>query len=206
MRRTILLTALTLASCGNPPVAPLPLETSDETQDVEREDAPEPHRISFLAGARSLGDEEIWDPVAEELTLGVQYSTVGRSGFGIEFGLIGSTGFKDEVSANVDVTGAVLEGFVGLRKEFDWGKWRPAFGAGAALIAAGIDNDAGGGVLDDQDTSKGYYAHGGLFYDYDSSAFIGVDVRVLTGTELVFDATDADADYQQITLVLGLRF
>ena len=208
MRWTILLAALSLASCANPPVAITPQgsELLEQQPSTEVSDGRQPHRLSALVGARSLGDDEVWDPVADELTLGLQYSKVGTSGFGIEFGVSGSTGFKNEVTTNVDVTGAVIEVFGGLRKEFDWGKWRPTFGAGAALLAAGIDNDSGGAVADDEDTSSGLYAHGGIFYDFDSNAFIGVDARVLTGTEIEFGTIQADADYQQVTLILGLRF
>ena len=206
MRWSISLAILSLASCVQSPVAPEPLLAGVEAREPAEPESRQRHRLSVRLGARSLDLEEIWDPVAEQFTAGLEYSQVSASGFGLEFGLNGSVGFEEGGDADFDVTGGILEGYGGLRKEFDWGRWRPSFGVGAAWIAAGIDNDAAGSLADDSDTSIGYYAHGGLLYDCSSSTFIGVDVRVLRGSEIEFDGLEGDADYEQITLVLGLRF
>ena len=214
MRSTILFAALSLASCAGSPLVHVPQQEREAIVMIAGERYPKPrvvldgqsHRLTALLGVRSIGDSEVWDPVADELTAGLQYSKVGLGGFGVEMGVLGSSGSKDGVSSNVDVTGAALELFGGLRKEFDWGHWRPAIGGGAALIGAAIDNDSGGGAADDEDTTTGLYFHGGLFYDFDSGTFLGLDFRKMTSTELEFGAIRTDVDYQQLTLVLGIRF
>ena len=157
-------------------------------------------------GARRFDLDEVWDPIEDQIALGFQYSKVGSSGFGIEFGVIGSAGFDDEAGLADDIMGGALEVFGGLRKEFSWGRWRPSFGVGAALIAAVIDNDAMGAIADDNDTTEGFYAHGGLIFDVSPNTFIGVDYRLLANTEIEFGTLEADADYQQVTFVLGVSF
>ena len=226
----ILLAALCLASCAtsskapgllawDPPAsAPASLQRRTRQSPTQRtgpsaakvrvkrqEERKQAHRLALLVGARSFDEDEIWDPIEDQLTIGFQYSTVGSSGFGVELGILGSTGFEDESGLMDDVTGLVFEAFGGLRKEFDWGRWRPSFGAGGAFVAAGIDNDTSGAIVDDQDTSVGVYAHGGLICDISPTTFLGVDYRVMTSTNIDFGTVRSDADYQQVTFVLGVR-
>ena len=117
MRWTPLLVAVSLASCVSPTESPRP-EKPDATE------ANRPFRLAGIAGVRSLEDTEIWDPVSDEFTAGFEFSKVGSNGFGLEFGLLGSTGFESEVAGGIGVTAAVLEAFAGIRKEFNWGRWR----------------------------------------------------------------------------------
>lgn len=163
-------------------------------------------RVSVLLGRRTLDDSEVWDPVSKEFTAGVELSRAGESGFGFEGGLLGSTGFENRFSENVDVTAAILEAFVGLRKEFDLGGWHPYIGAGGAIVGAAIDNDSGGAAPDDEDITAAYYGRAGVLYDLEERVYFGIDVRFLGGSELEYETVTTDVDYRQITFVLGTRF
>ncbi len=165
-----------------------------------------PHQFSVLLGARTLDNDDIWAPVEDEMVAGMEYSLVGQSGFGLELGGLASGRFDVRVSDDVRATGAVAEVYLGLRREFVLGGWRPYLGGGGVLLAAGIDNDSGGLIADDEDASAAVYLHGGLLYKVAPSLSLGVDVRLVTGSSLEFEGIEGDADYAQLALVIATSF
>ena len=164
--------------------------------------APPPYenRFALYLGQRSL-DEDDWEPVEDQLTLGFDYShEAAGSAIGFEVGLFASG--DDEEVAGADVEGPTLELSAGIRKTFAEGsRIRPYLGAGVAVINA--EAEVGGS---DDDTSLAGYAHGGLGYQISDTFVIGVDLRVLFGSDLEIAGVDTDADYGQLALVLAVAF
>lgn len=164
-------------------------------------------QISFLAGARDFTDRDLWGRVDAEVTLGLEYAHEVQDGIGFELGGVASLGTETGANGGVDVTGAAAEIYGGGRYWFknDQRRWTPYVGAGLSMVLAGVDNDAGGQVADDQDFTLGFYAHGGVQYDLNDALFLGLDLRTLLGTDLELETISGDADYWQLGLVLGFR-
>ena len=117
-----------------------------------------------------------------------------------------------EVSADV----SLAEVYAGLVKSFGSGPFRPYVGGGvsfvnmktelsleAAIPAIDLEIDESDDV---NDSSVGYYAHIGATYDLTDTFFVGVDARMLTGTEIDLEGFETDANYIQYGIVLGLSF
>ena len=162
--------------------------------------------LSFYLGARGL-DEEYWDPTEKQGVFGVEFSRQGADDFlGFELGIMGSTDTADV--GTFDVRGSVLEIYGGLRKNFDMPVTglRPYVGGGLAIVAAEAEASIGPFTDSVDDTSLAGYLHGGIVYVFDFGFQLGVDVRTLFGSELDIGPVVADADYEQVALVLGLAF
>ncbi len=196
----------------------LPVEEPDEVVEISSFDAPDQlegeasaeavrpiRQISLLAGGREFTDDEIWDRVDAELSLGIEYAHEVSNGLGFEVGALGSIGTENTTTGNPDVTGAAAELYGGARYFLRRDRWTPYVGAGLSAIFAGVDDDEGGQVADDQDFSLGLYLHGGVQYNLNDTIFIGADLRTLLATELELETIDGDADYVQLAFVLGFR-
>lgn len=196
--RTLRAAALSLlaASCATFPEPAAEYEREPDGQ----------NRAAVLFGARSFEDDAFWAPVEDEGAVGFEFSHVGPSGLGFEVGAQGSLGYEDRPIGDFDVTGAVGEIYGGVRYALGRGRLQPYVGAGGALLAAGIDDDNGPLAPDDEDVSGAYYVHGGLLVDVAQSIFVGVDLRLVGGTELDFDTISGDADYRQVAFVIGASF
>lgn len=184
-------------------VEPIRLDYIDD-----RKPKRERYQLSLIAGGRDFTDDEIFGRVDDEVVLGIEYSHEIRDGFGLEVGTLGSLSTNGGVSGDVDVTGAAAEFFGGARytHSFDESPWHPYVGAGVTMIIAGVDNDEGGQVADDQDLSIGGYVRAGVMYDVTEVVTVGVDLRSVFGTDLELETVSGDADYNQLALVLGFRF
>jgi len=178
----------------------------EETEPEEVEPRAPIRQLSLQAGIRDFTDETIFGRVDSEAAFGIEYAHEVRDGLGFEVGGIGSLSTENGLSGNPDITGAAAEIYGGARY---WlrgeRRWTPYVGAGLAAIMAGVDDDAGGQVSDDQDFSLGFYAHGGIQYNVNEFLFLGADVRGLFGTDLDLTTVSGDADYLQFMLVLGFR-
>lgn len=175
-------------------------------EEVQPEEAPRMIRqLSMLAGFRNFSDNGVWDRVDAEASIGLEYAHEIKDGLGFEVGAVGSIGTEDGGVGTVDVTGAAAEFYGGARYFLRHKRWTPYVGGGIAAILAGVDNDQGGQVADDQDFSLGFYLHGGVQYNLNDVMFLGLDLRYLTGTDLDLDAVSGDADYTQLGFVLGFR-
>lgn len=204
MRSALLIFAFLLAACVTPDGPPS--RPRRRARPTKRVAPPRAHsRVSLLAGGRRLTDEA-WGDVDEQLALGFEFTRVLPSGFGIEFGALGSTDVQERASENVDVTGAVVELYFGFRQEFGSGRLHPYLAAGGSALAAGIDNDSGGVVADDEDMAPAIYGRGGFLYETGPRSFVGLDLRIVRGSELEFETVELDADYEQATFIIGLRF
>ena len=159
------------------------------------------NRLSIYLGQRNL-DQDDYAPVDEQAMIGVEFAreTAG-SLVGWEVGVMGSS---DEGSvAGFDVTGNTAEIYGGVRKTFGSGSVRPYVGGGLSVINSEVEV-SGSGSADDE--SLAGYAHLGVSVDVTEAFFLGLDLRVLFGSDLSIAGVNTDADYGQLALFLGWGF
>lgn len=159
--------------------------------------------FDFTLGQRRL-DEDDWEPLDEQAAVGFQYAQQSNGApVGFEVGLLLS--FDDDTISGVDVEAAVGELYAGVHRSFgsSASSVRPYVGAGLALISAEIEGSSGGTSVDDDDSSPGIYAHGGVAFQAGSNFRFGIDLRLLTGTDIDLFGVSGDADYVQLGLFLG---
>jgi opacity protein-like surface antigen len=160
--------------------------------------------IEILYGFRAL-DEDDWEPVDQQTAIGLMFAMQGEDAIiGFETGLMLSFD-EDEIGA-ADVDATLGEIYVGAHRTFGTSAWfaRPYVGAGVSLIRAALEIDAPGNDVDDDDSSVGFYAHGGVAFRLGDSLSLGVDGRFLGGTDLELFGGDTDVDYLQLGVFLGI--
>jgi len=159
---------------------------------------------NFLLGQRNMNDKDTFKQD------GLDLSSPTSFGADIDFGgkdwpvnLVAGlhvSAEQDTDAAGFDVTVAIADVAFGV----NWtivkdGKVRPYLGAGLSSVGVAVDDD----VDDDADQSLGYWAHGGVLFRLGSRLNIGLDARILRGTDLTVFDTDFDADYEQYSAFLG---
>jgi hypothetical protein len=153
-------------------------------------------QFAIYLGERNLGEDD-WAPVEEQGMLGFEYSQDGSSkAIGWEIGLAGSGDDSGPFS------GATGEIYGGLRASFGSSTVRPYIGGGLSFI--GVEVDVLG--ADEDDNSLAGYVHGGVEFLVSPTFFIGLDLRVLFGSEIDIGGVEGDADYGQGALTFGWRF
>lgn len=165
-----------------------------------------PNRVTLYVGQRSL-DEDDWTPLEDQTAFAIEFAHEPEdSVIGFELGLAGSA--DDTIVNGVDVEARTAELYAGVVKSFlrNKGAVRPYIGGGISLISAEIEASAGGQTVDDDDSSVAGYLHGGAAVHLGSAFYLGVDLRVLFGSEVSLFGFDIDADYTQLTAFLGLAF
>ena len=191
MKISMCLTFLGLASCAALPSG----------GPVQGPSAANENRISIYLGQRSL-DEDDYAPVEDQATLGFEYSQeAAGSAFGWEVGIMGSS--DDDRVAGFDVEARTGELYGGIRKSFGDDAVRPFVGGGLAIINSEIEVVGAGS---DDDSSFAAYLHGGVALAVSESFLLGLDLRLLFGSQLEIVGIDTDADYGQIALFLGFGF
>ncbi len=162
-------------------------------------------------GGRVLDDEMYWEPLEDQLALGLEIETRPDSfPLGLEFGLLaGVSQESDYQNSGVDLVSYIGEFYAGPRLTASLGRSvRPYVGGGVTLMSVTAEGEAAGPfggtiTVDDSDSAVGGYAHGGLQIDVADGFHIGADVRGVFGTDVTLFNTDGDADYVQVTLLLG---
>jgi hypothetical protein len=166
---------------------------------------------NFVLGGRSL-DEDLWAPVEDQPVFGATVD-FGKKGWPVQLAAGAMfSGADDHV--RVDVLGVtrtakftvtVAEASFGVLKiwEPSSGNIRPYVGGGAAFVSASAELEVSGASVDDDDQSAGLYAQGGVFWRLGERFNIGVDARVLGGTDIEVFGASGDVDYFQVGLVLG---
>ncbi len=156
---------------------------------------------NFVLGERWMNDKSEWEPWDTQDLLGVNVDFgAAKWPIHLETGIQAST--KTETIFATDVTGSVTEVFFGVNKTWDTGSGKtmhPYVGGGVSSVTAKLE--ASGTSIDD--TSAGFYVHGGIFWRLGSRFNIGFDVRALGGTSMSFDGLDFSANSTQAGLVLG---
>lgn len=162
-----------------------------------------PNTFHALLGARQFGDDDYWSPLDEQGVLAVEFAHEPPGapvGFELGCALAGAT---DSIN-NFDRTAAEVELYGGFRKTFfREGALRPYLGAGLSLVSVAEEDETVIGSLDDDDASAGLYVHGGLELAVGDAFSLGLDARVLTGTDVELFGVSTDADYTQFALFFG---
>ena len=162
------------------------------------------HAINAFGGIRSLENAD-FDEVDDATVWGAEgLLGVNNQGLGIEGGYAhadqdGGPLFSGTGSSEVETD----ELYVGLRNT--WGvdsNLQPYIGAGAAWLDANADSSGG---FDDDDNSAAAYARAGIGWQFEHFQ-VGVDARVLLGTDFEFDDEDTDLDYLQALAFIGWSF
>ena len=154
-------------------------------------------RFTFYLGGRALDDD--FEPVEHHGMFGFEYSDQPEgSAVGFEVGLQFS--YDEDEDFGADVEAAAGEIYGGVCKRFGSGRLLPVLGAGLSLVTVVVD----AGPFDDDDSSLAGYVHGGLGLAVGSNLSLGIDARYLFGSELEFGGFEADADYAQFALFLGV--
>lgn len=164
--------------------------------------------IQFLIGARAL-DEDYWAPVDEHGVLGVEFAWMASEILGFELGFSVSGQEEDISILNQIVTarGVTGEIYLGPRLEAPLGDipLRLYFGAGPSVITGDFEVEGSGALVSDSDSSFGLYAHGGALFEL-GPILLGLDLRILRGTEVTLFGFESDLDYEQAAFVFGVRF
>jgi hypothetical protein len=163
--------------------------------------------LNLLFGMRRL-DEDDWEPVDELGVFGLEYANERpNAALGFEFGLSIAAAEEDEFVTglgDVEFTNRALEIYGGLRKTFFAdAAVRPYLGAGVTAIGVEVEGESGGVSADDDDSTFGGYAHGGLEFRITNSFRLGVDARAVFGTDVDLFGASGDVDYEQLALVAG---
>jgi len=173
---------------------------------------PDWSRSSFFlvhVGGRELEDDGFYEPVDQPLSFGFDtaHRFSKRSPIGFEAGFSLAADAEDEtvMGTDVDYASVFLEGNVGLRAMFDAGPAHLYVGGGIAFVAADIEIDPDLGLdVSEEDGSTGQYLHGGVLFKAGGSFVLGVEAKILRGTDIEFDGfVDTDADYQEVSFVFG---
>lgn len=217
----LVLAVLTTTGCSTTqsrPLRQLPKFTSlelDEAPGPSTQQAPvttkraQPSTHVFLkVGTRSLDDDTFWSEVDRPLAFGVEvdYRDPG-SILGAEFGIGFAIDAEDR--ALIDTVGSFIEAYGGLRLTGDMGPGKrihPYIGAGAVVMFAYEEHFTGVVDVDDDDTTFGGYAHVGAYYSISRHIHIGVDGRIVFGTDLDMFGISTDADYKQLSFMVGTGF
>lgn len=176
--------------------------------------------VTLSVGERDLRDENAWEPSQDQFALGVTYDaswTRGTNvGIGVETSIFGS-GRSKEVDVGGDdreFRAGTLEFAVGPRLDVAFGASgiHAYIAGGLAHISAfaGLGDDNGDFFDDDDDddndSSFAGYAHIGAYWRIERHFNVGIDFRILRGSDIeVFDV-NTDADYDQLTLGFGYSF
>jgi opacity protein-like surface antigen len=161
-------------------------------------------------GAHGL-DESYWSQVDQQLVIAFEYvreTPDAPLGFEAGFQTAAAT---DHVSASgtdgIDTTSTEFELYGGLHKTFRRDSVvQPFVGAGVTYVEAGLEVASDTYTLDDNDTSIGYYVHGGLQARIANHLVIGLDLRIVRGTAVTLFDQSGDADYEQALLIVALGF
>ncbi len=154
--------------------------------------------VNFLLGQREL-DDDVWGSDFEsQPAFGVQ-ADFGGSQWPVLMAVGLHLSGQSEDYGYGDVTVAVAEisfgaNWLPLRK----GAVRPYLGGGFESVGLAIDTP-----YDDteSDSSLGYYVNGGIYWRLGDHFNLGLDLRLLRGTD--FDKFGVNANCTQYSLLLG---
>lgn len=194
MRRLFPFLLAALAACATVPTPQVaapgtPPPASPETQ------------LAIYLGVRTFDDEDFWIPNEDQDILGIEYAQDGpENGVGWEVGLAFS---RDESNLGaVEWTGRTGEVYAGLRKSFGHENVRPYLGGGLSFLNAEWETSG----FSDNDTTLAGYVHGGMEFLASRTFFLGVDLRLLFGSDIELGGFGGDADYRQAAFIFGWRF
>lgn len=157
-------------------------------------------RVAAYIGQRSLDEE--FQPVEDQLVLGAEFSSETQgSSVGWEIAMFSSADSGSFLGTDVEASTWEFSG--GIHKSLGDGNVRPYLGMGVSFVMLTAEAS---GFSEDDDTSVGLYAHGGLAFPLNEQFELGIDLRSLFGTEMQIAGIDTDADYWQLSMLLRWTF
>ncbi|MHC5064813.1 MAG: outer membrane protein [Planctomycetota bacterium] len=165
-------------------------------------------RFALVMGWRNLSDDDSWKYIENQFATGIEFDLKHRDfPVGIEIGMAASFGYDEDPTLGVDdLWGSVYEFYMGPRLTLLEGRFHPFAAAGITFM--GVDQEADVGIfsVSDDDSSVAGYVHGGAYFQITPQLDIGTDVRYVYGSDIDLFGFDGDADYFQISLLMGVRF
>lgn len=202
--RILLLTSL-LGACALPPRPVLGPPAGLQEQRAPRAPSIHPGILSITLGARALDDSR-WDPFDDMPAIGLDYTYKDPgSWLGLHAGLQGSAERETIGGARLDAwTGEVTLGPRVYMEPEDL----PFYAYAGAAVALGYSDIETTGGASSGDTFFGGVASLGLMFEVSAYQAIGVEWRILRGSDLdtSFVGGPEDADHQQLSFVFSARF
>lgn len=185
--------------------APQSSAAATPAQDAARLESSWATDVFFLVGGRELDDTAAWEGLEKPVAFGMEFSARRRgSWLGFEGGF--QAAYDETTVLGVDVSDLFLELYFGGRITGDLGsegRVHPYLGLGGTLLYTEVSGEAGGLALSEDDTSLGFYGHAGVYARLGRAFLLGLDARLVTGTDVSVFGVDTDSDYAQVSLLLG---
>jgi hypothetical protein len=164
----------------------------------------------FLIGQTYLHD--FWKPLDEPSAFGLEVDFApSESPVHVALGLNVAGEGKHVSTPYFGETGHVYAGFVEFSAGFLWhpvkhAVARPYLGAGVLRVFAGTGTSSDFWSGGDSDQSFGFYGNAGIFFKVGDTFNIGLDGRLVRGTKITLAGLEGDADYGQVSLLLGFSW
>jgi hypothetical protein len=162
---------------------------------------------NFLYGTRSMNDDA-WEPTDDQEVYGLTVDFGGKTWPVCIAVSYLESGDKGEVASfpilgSVDLDSELSEWDVGVRKIWTVKSVRPFVGGGLSLIDADADVSSALGSTSDSDDTQGLYVEGGVYWRLGQAFNLGLNGRIVEGTDMTLFDQDGDADYWQVGALLG---
>ena len=149
-------------------------------------------------------------PVEDQTAYALEYvseSPGSAMGWGLGLSWSQDEGREEQPAGDVDVEARVAELWLGIYKSFDTSSavW-PYLGLGLSAVRAEVETSDASGKQSYDDVSPGWYLRAGVRFDLSDIVHLAVDLRRLYGTSLDLDPGRDEADFRQLSLVLGFSF
>jgi len=183
---------------------------AQEQQQPQAQEQDMDGNVQFLIGQRYLGD--VWSPLDEPMMFGMNIDFAPASSpVHVALGFSMAWDKQDVGTPVFGKTGDLQNGFFEFSTGFVWlpvkkAFVRPYLGAGVLILGAGVGSNFDFWDAGDGDHSFGFYANGGVFFKVGESFNIGFDGRVVRGTEVTLSGQEGDADYEQVSMLIGFSF
>ena len=168
----------------------------------------------FLIGQRYLGDDR-WKPLDSPSVFGVEVDFAPASSpVRVALGVIvaSESGTATIADPFFGETGSVDSRFFEFSAGCVWHPVkkaivRPYLGAGVLTMVAANGSDWGlFSSNSHNDQSYGFYGNAGVFFKVGAHFNIGIDGRIVRGTKIRIETFKLNADYEQLSLLLGFSW
>jgi opacity protein-like surface antigen len=196
------LAALAAASCSALPTPPPSYAPLPPGGDVDLTTV----RVQY--GLRTQNSDDDWAPTDESDAIGIEVDHRTRDAFvGFEIGTLLADGDED-AGGGVSFKTDFDEIYAGVRKTFDFDDFflHPYVSLGLTWIQARAALTQGVNQAADDDSSIGAYGRVGVNAVFMENVNVGLEYRLVVGTDLDFFGVSTDTDYGQFGLSVGYSF
>ena len=162
--------------------------------------------LNFVYGSRYLS-QSYWSPVDIQETYGATLDLGGAHWpVNVAVGYLESHD-TDRIANSpvaVDLDVHIHEFSIGVEKVWQAGPVvRPFVGGGFAFVTAEATVESVLGTTRDDHDTNGFYFDGGVFFRLGPAFNLGIDGRILSGTDVTLFRQHGDADYWQVGAIFG---